>query len=477
MFGPGWTERTWYGLVAMNRDGIAAAVEGRVSLHPSVGGGILGAAVTLISGAPRVSSAARVGVVLLVFVWCAVWAAPAAATGSYGSAGGAPASQVVLGSSFQSIRPGAVLARGDYLLRSTTVSNGFPFAAGWIVINTRLGTTTALDPECHVLGLGPPWVLMSCPQSSDPNALYDVELYSLADGTRQTVTPSPGMAYCSSPPYDPEVTCSADAVGAYWIEWVASSYHHLPTSVYFQNIQTGEHRGDPTNATTLADLNSPALAHQTCLGVSRMRGYSTVWGSLTLDGQFALVTGSDNSVYLERCGTRMRRLLANGNTVVSYALASNAGAIVWQAVTSRLDGLLLPSLQRFTIPLPSAIVRPPGSSEDTIVGGLELTSGALYVSEGDGTVWRTASPTAMPRNTSRPRLTRSGSTLTCRRGSWRNASRFAYTWLVNGIATSGASRPRLTVGKARKRRSVSCSVTASNAAGTTTTSSAQLHLR
>jgi hypothetical protein len=472
----GWVGQSDHGagLVAMNRDGIAAAVEGRVSPHPSVGGGSLGAAVTLISGASRVSSAARVGVVLLVFVWCAVWAAPAVAMGSVG---GAPASQVVLGSSFQSIRPGGLLASGDYLLRSMAVSDGFPFDGGRIVINTRLGTTTALDPECQVLGLGPPWVLMSCPQISNPSGPYDVELYSLAGGTQQIVTPSPGMPYCSSPPYDPEVQCSAVAVGAYWIEWVASSYHYLPTSVYFQNIQTGEHRGDPTNATTIADLNSPDLAHQICPGVSRMPGYSTLWGSLTLDGQFALATDSDNSVYLERCGTRMRRLLADGNTMVSYDLASNAGAIVWQAVTSRLDGLLLPSLQRFTIPLPSAIVRPPGSSEDTIVDGLELTSGSLYLSGPDGTVWRTASPTAMPRNTGRPRLTRSGSTLTCRRGNWRNARRLAYAWLVNGIADKGASKPRLTVGKARKRRSVSCSVTASNAAGTTTTSSAQLHLR
>ena len=194
--------------------------------------------------------------------------------------------------------------------------------------------------------------------------------------------------------------CSADAVGAYWIGWDASSYHHLPTSVYFQNIQTGELRDDPTNATTFADLNSPALAHKTCPGVQLMRdpdGYGgTGWGSLTPYGQFALAIGTGNSVFLERCGTRMRRLLAIGSTVVSYALASNASAIVWQAVTSRLNGLFLPSLQTFTIPLPSAIVKPAGSSEDTPVSALGLTSGALYVKDGwAGTLWRTASPTRL----------------------------------------------------------------------------------
>jgi hypothetical protein len=78
----------------------------------------------------------------------------------------------------------------------------------------------------------------------------------------------------------------------------------------------------------------------------------------------------------------MRRLLTSGSTDYSSALASNAGAIVWQAVPNHLSGLFLPSLQTFTIPLPSAIVKRPGSSEDTPVSALGLTSGALYVRDG-----------------------------------------------------------------------------------------------
>jgi hypothetical protein len=276
------------------------------------------------------------------------------------------------------------------------------------------------------------------------------------------------MPYCSSPPYDSEVSCSADAVGADWIEWVASSYHHLPTSIYFQNIQTGELRSDPTNATTFADLNSPALAHRTCPGVRLLReseGYSTPWGPLIPYGQFALAIG--NGAFLERCGTRMHRLLAAANTTPPVPpLASNAHAIVWQEAPNRLNGLFLPSLQTFTIPLPSAIVTTTGLSN------IWLTSVALYVRVWvSGMIWRTASPTALPLNTSRPGLTRSGSTVTCRRGSWRKAVRFSYAWRVNGVAKRDA-KPGLAVGKARKRRNVSCSVTASNAAGTTTASTA-----
>jgi hypothetical protein len=390
-----------------------------------------------------------------------------------------------LTSSFRPLRAGVgkVFASGDYLL--STIPNGFyPHGLAPIDSNDRLGTTTALDPSCDADALGPPWVLMSCPQSSDPYGPYEVELYSFADGTRQTVTLSPGMPYCSSPPYDPEVSCSADAVGADWIEWVAGSYHDLPTEVYFQNIQTGELRGDPTSAKTFADLNSPGLAHTTCPGVRLMPNNldtvydgGTAWGSLTLYGQFALAV-ADNGAFLERCGTNTRRLLTSGSTDYSSALASNAGAIVWQAVPNHLSGLFLPSLQTFTIPLPSAIVKRPGSPQDTPVSALGLTSGALYVEDGwAGTLWRTASPSALPVNTSRPTLTRSASTLTCRRGSWRNADRFSYAWRVNGTAKKGAIKPRLTVGKARKRRSVSCSVTASDATGTTTASSAQLHVR
>jgi hypothetical protein len=187
-------------------------------------------------------------------------------------------------------------------------------------------------------------------------------------------------------------------------------------------------------------------------------------------GQFALAIGSDdqgNPVgFLERCGTSMRRLLGLG-------AQSNGGAIVWgQAATpDRLNGLFLPSLQTFTIPLPSAVVTATGLS------GIWLTSRALYLRVWEsGTLWRTASPTALPLNTSRPRLTRSRSTLTCRRGSWRSAVRFSYAWRVNGRAKQGARKPRLTLGKARKRRSVSCSVTAYNTAGTTTASSAPLHM-
>jgi hypothetical protein len=91
------------------------------------------------------------------------------------------------------------------------------------------------------------------------------------------------------------------------------------------------------------------------------------------------------------------------------------------------------------------------------------------------TSWRAASPTDLPLDTSRPRVTRSGATLTCRRGSWSNATGFSYAWQVNGVPHKGAN-PTLAIGKARNQRSASCNVTATNASGTTTASSAQLRV-
>ena len=203
--------------------------------------------------------------------------------------------------------------------------------------------------------------------------------------------------------------------------------------------------------------------------------YANPWGPLTYDGQFALATvhrvigGAPGSqVVLERCGTHMRRRIGGDGS----QMVSNASVIVWQPALNRLSGLFLPSLQKFTMPLPSAVV----AAEEAGGGrGLALTSEALYMNEGGGRLWRTASPAVVPRNVSGPRVTRSGSTLTCVRGNWLNAARFSYEWQVNGRKEK-ATESRLVLAKSPKRRSVNCSVIASNPAGTTTASSAPLYL-
>jgi hypothetical protein len=331
----------------------------------------------------------------------------------------APANNVVVRRSFHQVRGvSTILASGDYVLLSKFAPHPFKFK-GWVVINQRLGTRTTLDPTCGADAVGPPWVLMDC------RGGHDFELYSLTDGTQQIVTPSPGvppLCFGSGPAAGKYMTCTVSAaIGSSWIRWDTGCYRCFATPSYFQNIETGELLDDPTNATTFADLNSPTLAHKTCPGVRLMRSYQTgSWGSVTfggqlavtLDGQFALVTGSNDDVYLERCGTHMRRLLFNIQDSASEdgAIAWNAGAIVWQgAPATRLNGVFLPSLKTFTIPLPSAIFRPPGAGENLGVFDIELSSDTLYVQDDWARkIWRTAAPNRLGRWTRVDQASRSG---------------------------------------------------------------------
>ncbi len=74
-----------------------------------------------------------------------------------------------------------------------------------------------------------------------------------------------------------------------------------------------------------------------------------------------------------------------------------------------------------------------------------------------------------PRNTSRPRVKRSGRFLSCTKGDWSNTpSTFSYRWLVNGRGLLKANKSRLAVSRSLRGHRVQCSVRAANAAGTGT---------
>lgn len=108
--------------------------------------------------------------------------ARASAVGHHG-ARLAPADEVVLASSFHRMAGvTAIWASGDYVLLSKAAWTP-SVLTGWVVINQRLGTSTLLDGSCHVDALGPPWVLIGCPNTSDPYGPYNAELYSLAESS------------------------------------------------------------------------------------------------------------------------------------------------------------------------------------------------------------------------------------------------------------------------------------------------------
>jgi hypothetical protein len=164
----------------------------------------------------------------------------------------------------------------------------------------------------------------------------------------------------------------------------------------FQNIETGRVRSDPTTASTRADLDAPGLAERVCSPL-RLPSYVDPYsrrtlGALTFEGSFALagpLSGDGaTATYLERCGSPLHELISRTGPV-----AANARVVVWAPTedpqplgSAHLDGLHLPSLRRFVIPLPAAI-----ASEG--VGAVELSSDHLYVvAGGESPVYRAPSP-------------------------------------------------------------------------------------
>jgi hypothetical protein len=146
-------------------------------------------------------------------------------------------------------------------------------------------------------------------------------------------------------------------MGSDWIEYDQSSVR-LGDVLVFQNITTGRAHANPANVTTVADLNSPDLAEHLCAPVR-----APAKGMITPDGRFAIARGPTGT-FLERCGARLHLAVNNGQF-----LASSPHALFWPAGPhGPIDGILLPSLRRFTIP------GPPG---DLIF--LSISSRHLYV--------------------------------------------------------------------------------------------------
>jgi len=83
-----------------------------------------------------------------------------------------------------------------------------------------------------------------------------------------------------------------------------------------------------------------------------------------------------------------------------------------------------------------------------------------------------------PANVQRPRLTLSGGWLACAPGRWSNGDRgYRYGWLVGSRRVKGASGRRLRLRRGMRGRKVRCSVSATNAAGSTTAVSGPLRVR
>jgi len=84
---------------------------------------------------------------------------------------------------------------------------------------------------------------------------------------------------------------------------------------------------------------------------------------------------------------------------------------------------------------------------------------------------------AKPVNAKAPRVSRSGSRLVCNPGRWSNTKGgYSYGWAVNGKRKKGADGRKLRITRTMRGRKLTCSVTATNAAGTTTAVSRPLRV-
>ncbi|MGN6870147.1 MAG: hypothetical protein ACTHMY_17295 [Solirubrobacteraceae bacterium] len=169
--------------------------------------------------------------------------------------------------------------------------------------------------------------------------------------------------------------CVPLAVGTDWIEYDKRSRRRGDRFI-FQNIATGALLGDPTNATTVADLDSPVLAQPVCPPLRVPRH-----GTLTLNGRFAVAAGATGT-FIEKCGTHLRVPVSSEN------VAAAPGSFVWLTSATRpMSGVLLPSLKRFTVAAPTVHV---------YLVDVELSSRHIYVTVSTGgggaDVWSAPAP-------------------------------------------------------------------------------------
>lgn len=211
---------------------------------------------------------------------------------------------------------------------------------GPIVLGTLLNERTGrravvrLPRDCRRPGgieetVGGPWLMADC------NERY-VGLYSLA-GHRWHNLAVRGPCRHRTPS-----SCPAEAIGSRWIEYDSGTPNRGDVYI-FQNIASGAIRRDPATRRVIADLDARRLAHHLCARISVPPD-----GSLEFGGWFALALYESNT-YLERCGTRMHRLLTSSDS------ASGIGSDLVVYVTDLrgpIHAISLPSLRRFTIALP-----------------------------------------------------------------------------------------------------------------------------
>jgi hypothetical protein len=315
---------------------------------------------------------------------------------------------LVLRRQFVQVPGGGLFMNDERYLFSVT---GDPFsvnANAGLLIDDATGRRQMLHftAGCRPNQLGAGRILLLCRDSASAHDTQ--ELYDIGSGQTTTFVPNPALMQaplgvpCSDPTY-----CGVPiaGIGSDWVSLDTGAFDEHAWDMHaFQNLITGQVSAAPSSATVSVDLNRPSLSWQACtpLKVPVLTGgyHNHAVGLLTPLGH-GLVIASGFDQYLDRCGTRLHEPLGGGDVLRASYLdvggcagitcppQHNADAIVWPGV-GEINGLLIPSLQRFTIPIPVRL-DPPGSGEVFEVG---LTQHHIYLISTTNRVLSAPAPTA-----------------------------------------------------------------------------------
>jgi hypothetical protein len=267
-------------------------------------------------------------------------AGSAAAMGSAGGASGAAALRTVPETLHvhYAVVNGVVATNGAY----TVITRP---SGALVVVDETSGRRTRLHlpdycrkPKGDSI-LGESWLLEPCKTSR-------LALYALARGRWHSIAVAPSCAHFHA---GRDSSCNPTAIGKDWIQFDESSARHGDVSV-FQNVDTGALRHDPTSARTFPDLDSARLAHELCAPLT-IPSHTFVF--FAFQGPFVLRT-DEAGARLERCGTNRYWALPG-----ALEATMGPGAVMWLQLGGRgqLDGIFIPSLQRFQVTLPTDATR------------------------------------------------------------------------------------------------------------------------
>jgi len=190
-----------------------------------------------------------------------------------------------------------------------------------------------------------------------------------------------------------------------------------------------------------------------------------------------ITAGADSALWFtERAGDRIGRITTAGAVTNEFALPTPGSQPT--AITSGSDGALW-----FTENRADQIGRISTSGTVTETPLQAVSSPAGIVAGPDAAVWFTEQgrdrigrlPTT-PQNSALPAITGTatpGHTLSCSAGSWTNSpTAFAYRWKRNDNPIAGATSASYVVTTADTSHKLTCTVAATNGAGSTTATSA-----